>query len=64
MIMGDITPAKPIMADAALPTEPHVESLEILDAPKVRTKPRMFAILASLYVQYLSYLKPQRQPFS
>ncbi|KAI2604970.1 major facilitator superfamily domain-containing protein [Hypoxylon fragiforme] len=48
--MGDITPAKPLMADAALPTEPPVESLEILDAPKVRTKPRMFAILASLYL--------------
>ena len=55
MTMDNITPLKPAMADAGPPAEPSpnehtIEPLDLIEEPKVRTKLRIYAILAALYV--------------
>ena len=55
MTMDNITPLKPAMADAGppaeLPPNEHtIEPLDLIEEPKVRTKLRIYAILAALYV--------------
>ncbi len=61
--MNDTTVLQPAMADAELPAEPTpeertIEPLDLIEEPKVRTKLRIYTILAALYVYntYLSYL--------
>lgn len=54
--MEDITALKPAVADAgppaaeSRPNEQTIQPLDLLEAPKVRTKLRITAILVALYV--------------
>lgn len=55
MTMDNITPHKPAVADTGPPAElpPNertIEPLDLIEEPKVRTKLRIYAILAALYV--------------
>ena len=55
--MDSITAVKPAIADAEPPAEPlpiaqTIEPLDLLEAPKIRTKLRINAILVALYVHY------------
>lgn len=57
MTMDNITPHNPAVADtgppAELPPNEHpIEPLDLIEEPKVRTKLRIYAILAALYVHY------------
>lgn len=53
--MNDITPLEPIRADtgtrAEVPVGEHVvEPLEVIETEDARSRPRIYAILVSLYV--------------
>lgn len=56
-MMDNITALKPATPDAAPPAElasdePAIKPLDVLEVPKVRTKLRIYTILAALYVHY------------
>ena len=62
----NITTLKPAVTDAGPPTElpanePPIEPLDLLEAPKVRTKLRIYSILVALYVSYPILTLDQRQ---
>lgn len=54
--MDDITHVKPVGINAGGPAEPapineqNIESLDVLEPPKVRTKLRTYTLLVALYV--------------
>ena len=64
--MDNIMPLKPATAEAGPAAEPPpseqehtIEPLDLIEEPKVRTKLRIYAILAALYVHYPVFA-PQR----
>jgi hypothetical protein len=62
MTMDIITASEPPLVHAAFPAEIPaaetppidipIESLDLIESPKVRTKLRLYAILSALYVAY------------